>query len=41
MSDMDRFDKILSNILVPRVVGTESHKKVREVSGPTQFLKSS
>lgn len=32
MSDMARFDTILSNILVPRVVGSEAHKKVREVS---------
>uniref|UniRef100_A0A1B6MC43 Glutaminyl-peptide cyclotransferase n=1 Tax=Graphocephala atropunctata TaxID=36148 RepID=A0A1B6MC43_9HEMI len=30
LSDMDRFDKILSKILVPRVVGSESHRKVRE-----------
>ncbi|XP_046660872.1 glutaminyl-peptide cyclotransferase-like [Homalodisca vitripennis] len=30
LSNMERFDKILTKILVPRVVGTESHQKVRE-----------
>lgn len=40
MSDMARFDTILTNILVPRVVGTESHKKVREVSSQVYSFKS-
>jgi hypothetical protein len=28
MSDVDHMDKILDNLVVPRTVGTEGHKKV-------------
>lgn len=30
MNDIVHFNEILDNILIPRVVGTENHKKVRE-----------
>ena len=30
MNDIGHFNEILDNILIPRVVGTENHKKVRE-----------
>lgn len=30
MNDIAHFNEILDNILIPRVVGTENHKKVRE-----------
>ena len=30
LANLDHFNEVLDNILVPRVVGTESHKKVRE-----------
>ena len=30
MNDIGHFNEILDNILIPRVVGTENHKKVKE-----------
>lgn len=30
LTDLDYFNEVLDNILIPRVVGTANHKKVRE-----------
>jgi glutaminyl-peptide cyclotransferase len=30
MNSIDHFNKILDNILIPRVVGTENHEKVKK-----------